>query len=330
MGGGSTDFSSSRYDYTDTPSVTRRSAADYAKDDKREYKAPPSRKGIDAPVGRDIEAADKYSLVLVLDTTGSMKTWPEEIFQKAATMYAESNAALQGIPLKKLVAGQKLEDLLGLSIISIGDATYRGDHYPLQVLDFLKGDALIEGIKKIYPEGEGGVFGRESYELAAYYLLNHCKVPDGVKPVLVFACDEDFYSKVDAGLITKLTGDKVDSDLDSDTVIKDLAKKFDTYVLRPEPQGDNPGYRRAHAHWESLLGAQRVLRMESSSRLVDCIIGLCGYSAENFKVAEDLLKRRQTPEQVAEVLRALHPLISSTSSAKPKRKAKNSGPPISI
>jgi hypothetical protein len=311
MGGWSSDSGSSRsYDWSDDSKVTRKSATSYAKDDKRTYSGEHS-KGIPAPVGKDIEAKGDRALVLVVDVTGSMGTWPRTIFQKIPTLYAEANAAIQSKDLKEMKkSGKTLEDKLEMSVIAIGD-TY-SDSQPLQVVDFSKGGELVKGINKIYPEGGGGAFGRESYGLAAYYLDKHCKtsnMPKDTKPILVFACDEDFYDTITASEAKKYTGDTTESK-DTDALVKRLSKKFDMYVLRPEPEGETEVYKRAHEHWKKLIQDERVMKMSDPKRLVDCIIGICGYSSDHFDEAKEMLERRQTPEQVKEVMETLHPLLA--------------------
>lgn len=323
MGGYSESYaSSSSYDFDRAPSVTKRTAKSYAAEDKRVYTPP--KKGLDSPVGKDIKSDSPYSAVLVVDVTGSMKDWPGLIFEKIPTLYAEANSVFQGAKLSELTAGRKLEDKLELAVIAVGDAR-TPDRYPIQVVDFSKRTDLVKGVHSIFPEGGGGSFGRESYELVAYYLDKHCEtpnVPKGAKPLLVFACDEDFYLEVDKDEVKKHIGDTLQRNRASDEVIESIAKKFDTYVLRPEPgaASSDPVYVRAQEHWESLLGAQRVLKMENPGRLVDCFIGICGYSASNFDNAKDLLERRQTPGQVTQVLETLHPLLMGEQ--KGKRKAK--------
>ncbi|VVB78021.1 Uncharacterised protein [uncultured archaeon] len=317
MGGFSSDYGSSRdYSFSPTPSVTKRTARDYAKEDKREYAAPT--RGITTVHGKNISTDSDYAAIFVVDVTGSMKDWPKLIFNKIPTLYSESNAAIQGLRLKDLESGKKLEDKLEMAIIAVGDMNY--DNYPLQIIDFSKGSELVKGVKSIHPEGGGGPFGEESYELVAYYLDNHCKINSKKKPLLVYACDEDFYSTIHKDHVKKLFGDKIPSSLSSDTVMKRVLNKFDSYVLRPEPgaEPDNVVYKEAHEHWQKLLGgnSQKVLKMNDPSRLVDCFIGIAGYAANNFKQAEEMLRRRQTPGQVDEVLKSLHPLTSS----KPARK----------
>jgi hypothetical protein len=309
MGGMSSswdDYRSSSYDWDSSSSVTKKSAASYAKEDKRKYTGTTS-SGIAAPINQDIVTKSKLASILVVDVTGSMQEWPGQIFKKMATLYNESNAAFQGVDLDSLKKGQQLEDLLDMSVIAVGDAYC--DAKAVQVVDFSKGPDLVKGVNQIYPEGGGGPFGRESYELVAYYLDNHCKVPKGVKPVVIFACDEDFYKTVKPSQVKKYFGDTIGQSLNSDKIIQDLTKKFDVYALRPEPSGPSFVYENAQKHWESILGKQKVLKMDDPARLVDCVIGISAYAADNFDTGKDMLERRQTPEQVKQVLETLHPLL---------------------
>jgi len=320
MGGGSSDYSSRDYDFNPAPAVSKRSASSYAKEDKRNY-SPPS-KGLSLVKGTELSTKSQYSAVFVLDVTGSMKDWPGLIFGKFPTLYAESNAAIQGFKLEDLISGQKLEDKLEVAVIAIGDANH--DSYPVQVVNYSNGKKLLEGIKSIHPEGGGGPFGQESYELVAYLLDNHCKTPKPTKsnkPLLVFACDEDFYPSISKKQIKGLFGEDISSSLSSDDVMKSVINKFDSYVLRPEPEGSSCSvYQDADKHWKRLFegNSQRVLKMDSPSRLVDCFIGICGYASNNIAEAEAMLRRRQTPKQVDEVLATLHPLLAS----KPKKPSK--------
>jgi len=310
MGGQSTNYGSSRgYDWSDSKSVTRRSARSYAQDDRRRYTG--SSEGLGAPVGKEIKTNSKLAAILVVDVTGSMHTWPQLIFEKIPTLYTECNAVLQGLELDELKKkGKNIEDLLEMAVIAVGDA--QGDSSPLQVLDFSKGADLVKGVNKIYPEGNGGGNAKESYDLAAYFILNHCKTPKvskEAKPLVIIAGDEGFYEKIKVREVKDLIGDNLTKSLDTSDVIKKLTKKYDTYILRPEEHYDAGTYARIHNQWQKALGAQRALKMDNPQRLVDCIIGICAYASDNFKIGEDMLKRRQTPEQVTQVLETLHPLL---------------------
>jgi hypothetical protein len=307
MGGCSSYDSSGSYDWGRGANVTRRSAQDYAKQDRREYTGFSSY-GLGAPKGKEIRAESPLAVVLAVDVTGSMKEWPGLIFQKIPTLYSEANVALQGIKLGELEKGKKVDGVLEMAVIAIGDAP-AGDRVPLQVGDFAKGSDLVNIVNRIYPEGGGRGNAKESYDLALYYVDRHCKtpnVPKSAKPILIIAGDEGFYEEVDPGCVNALIGDDIKQPRKTEDVIERIKKKFDTYMLRPEPSNYN--YAPIHKQWQDALGSQRVLRMDDPARLVDCIIQICAYAAGNFDLGKDLLERRQTPKQVKEVLDALSPL----------------------
>jgi hypothetical protein len=313
MGGHSSDYGSSRdYNFSPDPSVTKKTARDYAKADKREYTAPS--RGLSAPINVDLSTSSNISALLLLDQTGSMGESPKYMIEKMPTLYAESNAAIQGKKLSELSKGENLEDKLQIAVIAIGDAR-NNEQSPLQAVDYAKGGDLVKNVLKIFPEGNGGGNGRESYDLGIYFALNHTKTPaiKGIKPVLVIVGDEGFYEDIKASEIKRYTGDVLSGNLNTREVIKNLAEKFDTYMLRPEVGGySHSTYDAIQKQWEEVLGREKVLRMKGEyKRLVDCFIGICGFAADNFKEAEAMLKRRQTPEQVNDVLATLHPLLSS-------------------
>jgi len=312
MGGSTTDYGSSGdYNFSRGPSVTKRTAKDYADIDGRNYVAPT--KGLPPINGKDIGTDSKLAAAIILDVTGSMMEIPKMFIEKMPTLYAEANAAIQGINLKELEKGKKLDDLLKMAIVAVGDAGM--DKYPFQVLDYCNGANLVNGVLGIFPEGGGGGNLEESYDLGAYYLLNHSdtpNVPKGAKPLLIIAGDEGFYKYVKAPWVKKHIGDDLNGNLETKEVMKKVAKKFDTYILRPEISYDAGIYATIQKQWEEVFGPQRVLRMKDYSRLVDCIIGICGYASDNFKISEELLRRRQTTDQVDEVLRVLHPLAAKS------------------
>jgi hypothetical protein len=109
-------------------------------------------------------------------------------------------------------------------------ATYC-DEFPIQITDFAKKEHLDFAINSLYPEGGGGGQSMETYELVAYYYLNHCEMPNAssmeeVKPLFVFAGDEAFYPKVNRAHIRNLIGDDVRTNKDSDKVFEKLKEKL--------------------------------------------------------------------------------------------------------
>jgi hypothetical protein len=309
MGGFSTSWgSSSSYDWDDK--ATRKSARDYAKSDNRSYTGHNSN-GIAPPVGVNIATDSPLAQILVVDVTGSMRSWPSLIFEKIPALYTECNAAMQGFEPEDLKEGNvQLEDILKTSVIAIDDARQRSSH-PIQVVDFSSGADLVKGVNEIYPVGGGGGNEMESYDLAAYFITRHCKTPNmskGAKPTVIIAGDEGFYPDINRDEIKRYMGDDLKRNLKTTTLMERLARDFDTYLLRPELSYYPSTYARIHKEWQDVLGPQNVLKMDDPARLVDCIIGISAFAADSFDQGIHMLERRQTKGQVKEVLRTLHPL----------------------
>lgn len=308
MGGGS--YSS--YDYSSR--ATSRSAKDYARDDNREYSRPS--KGLQPPIGKEIVSKSKRSLVFLLDVTGSMSEWPRLILEKLPTLYVETNNAIQGItPDHAEKHSKKLEEALDISIIAIGDERM-GDDYPIQVTDFVKYGGLQEKIKSIYPEGGGGGNAKESYDLAIYYVLNHCKTKDK-NPICIIAEDEGYYDYSNPDEIKKYIGDNIDERIKTKTMLQQLSKKFQTYVLRKYYSGHNS---EIEAQWKAGVGNNRVIEISDAKRLVDAAIVAAAHSAGQLDAGLEWIKRRQTESQISEIEHSFRNLITKQKKKKEKNK----------
>ena len=101
-----------------------------------------------SPQGKVISTQSANPIVVAVDVTGSMSSWPYEIFDR--------------LPLLYQTLSQYRPDV-EISFVAIGDATC--DQYPLQVCDFARGIALEDQLKGLYGEGGGGGSVKESYEL---------------------------------------------------------------------------------------------------------------------------------------------------------------------
>jgi hypothetical protein len=323
--GGYSSVNPRDYDWRDNASVTKRSAQSYAADDKRVYSG--GRDGIKSPVGVNIATKSTTAELIILDVTGSMKNWPEMILEKLPTLYEESNAAILGYSAKDLASnnGANVSEELEISLSAIADT--HGDDYPLQVSDFKKKMELIEVANKIRIGGGGlhdrDKFTQESYELAAYFMLHHCKTPNVRRPVCIIAGDEGFYSTVSPEDVRTHIGDSISIPLGANSVMRDLAKRFDVYILRPEPTYSPSMYADIHKQWETVLGPEKVLRMDDPRRLVDTIIAINGYATNHWKQSKELLERRQSADQVDQVVKTLHPLLAAGGKKQDRSKAKS-------
>ncbi len=302
MGGGG------GWDYDYSESALTKSSKEYESDAKkagivREYKGKET-KGLAPPTGKEVSTYSPTPLVVAVDVTGSMGKWPSVIFTKLPVLYNEAKMHLPDIEI---------------SFCAVGDAN--SDNYPLQVCDFRKGKELESSINSIYPEGGGGAGSKETYELAAYFYAKHCKMPKAKKALFVFCGDEGFYETIKTNMIKRMTGDDVPQDLDSYEVFKELKDRFEVYNLRVKYSDENKE-KEIQGQWEAALGKQMVLKLDDPNRIVDAIIGLSAIYADDYKAFEKRISIRQTPEQVEQVIKTLHPLLA-VKTKKDKKSGKN-------
>ncbi len=275
------DYGSARKAYADdaaSPSA-RRSASARAKS----YKSRIGR--TEAPVGKDIQTDSTHPIVVCTDVTGSMRETPGIMFEKLPLLGKEV---------------ERYAPAYATSFVAFGDVD---DSYPLQVRDFASGEALDEHIAALYPEGQGGD-DPEDPELVAYYLLNHCKMPNAVKPVCFFITDATCHRQVQPEDVKNFTGDTVQSALDSASLFKQLAKKFSVYVIL---RNYSPGSSTVE-FWSDMVGAQRVKPLEEPRDIVELLIGLYAAELGELKDFELRSSRRHSdkPDRVSRVIKSVH------------------------
>jgi rubrerythrin len=289
------------YDYSTDDQVVKKSAKSYNVDHKRDYKVHKveTRAKLPPPIDKVLLTKANFPIVVAVDVTGSMKTWPQLIFEKLCILY---NETLFFLP-------EQLKEHFEISFTAIGDAYTDG--YPLQITDFGQGFELDKNIKNLYPEGGGGGQARETYELTAYFYATHCEMPEALKkpkPMFIFIGDEGYYSKVNRGHIKKLIGDQnIKTDLISQEVFEELKKKFNVYILRVE-YGNKDDEIEIHKSWEKVLGPEHVIMLKDPRRVVDTILGLIAATVDGFESFQERIEIRQTPEQVKQVYSTLHGL----------------------
>jgi hypothetical protein len=219
-------------------------------------------------------------IVVAVDVTGSMQTWPAEIFDR--------------LPLLYQTLSQYREDV-EISFVAVGDAV--SDKFPLQVTDFRKGLGLEEALNAIYGEGGGGGTSQESYELLAYSLLYKARVPEAARPFLILYGDEGFYDKVQPAIVRALFGDDLREPIDSRQLWKAVAESWNVYHLRKPYHGQQE--KQIRAQWEDVLGKERVIQLDDVSRAVDLGLGLIARSWGHFEDFEKNMSARQDAGTVA-------------------------------
>jgi hypothetical protein len=222
-------------------------------------------------------------IVVAVDVTGSMSHWPGEIFDRLPLLYQTLS---------------QYRDDVEVSFVAIGDATC--DAYPLQVTDFASGIALEDKLAALYGEGGGGGGARESYELFAHFLLHHCRAPNATRPYLLLYGDEGFYEQVDTKQIAHYLGDRVQGPVDSYETWGAVAEAWNVFHLR------KPYHSRRHdddikAQWASVLGEERIIRLDNEQRAVDLALGLIARSWGHYDDFETNMGARQSKQAVRDL-----------------------------
>jgi hypothetical protein len=198
-------------------------------------------------------------VIVVMDVTGSMAQWPEEIFRRLPLMYAE---------LCEHLGSDDLEILF----IAHGDA--RTDSYPIQVARFGKGPELDAMLASFELESGGGGQGTESHELVAYYLVERVDTRSAQNVFTVFITDEAACDRVDPRHIEQHLGIPAPTEpVTAAATFATLERKSDVYAIVCDTHcydGPEPMLR----WWRKTINPERVLHLTDSRRVVDVILGL--------------------------------------------------------
>lgn len=273
---------SSRYDFDQK---NRTTLDDFAKKSAargpRSYEFDNAPGKIVDPRGKTISSKSQNPIVVGVDVTGSMSTWPAEIFDRLPLVYQTLSQYREG---------------LEISFSAIGDAY--ADDYPLQVNDFGKGLKLEEHIKALYPEGGGGGSGEESYDLWGYFMLEHCKVPEAIdKPFLFLFGDEGFYDQVHPKQVQQYIGDTIERS-DTHHLFRKLAEKYDFYLLHKPYGGWNKSDEYIVKQWAGAIGQEHIKVLPSQERAVDVMMGIVAKKWNQYSNFQENLSARQSSNEV--------------------------------
>lgn len=156
-------------------------------------------------------------VILALDVTGSMGRAAMEVAKQI------------NVVMTKLY--ENVTDVEFL-VMGIGDLAY--DCAPIQASQFESDIRIAEQLDKIYFEGGGGGNSYESYTAAWYFGLNHTKLDcwnRGQKGVIITMGDEPMNPYLPKKALSAVTGDDLQSDVETAQLYADASEKFDIYHL---------------------------------------------------------------------------------------------------
>lgn len=156
-------------------------------------------------------------VILALDVTGSMGGASVKVAKEL------------NVIMTKLY--EKVNDV-EFMIMGIGDLAY--DRAPIQASQFESDIRIAEQLDKIWFEGGGGGNGYESYTAAWYFGLKHCKLDcwnRGKKGIIITLGDEPLNPYLPKEKLKRVTGDNLESNIETEGLYKEALRKYDIYHL---------------------------------------------------------------------------------------------------
>lgn len=203
-------------------------------------------------------------VILALDVTGSMGDAAVEVAKSLNVIMEDLYKQVQDVEF---------------CVMGIGDLYC--DRAPIQISQFESDVRIAEHMDKVYFEFGGGGNNYESYTAAWYMGLNHTKLDcwnRGQKGIIITIGDETLNPYLPKDALRRLTGDKLQADVDTKQLYKDAANKFDIYHIHVDHDGWSKN--RAGNTFSDVIGKDHffVSNLNSLPRTItDIIIGAVGH-----------------------------------------------------
>lgn len=282
----STWYGDAKYSYRGEGAAVRAaSAAKERETGPRTYahKNKPNEKIIDPR--KHVRTESTNPLIVAVDVTGSMASWPFEIFDR--------------LPLLYNTLSQYRPDL-EICFAAIGDAAVDG--WPLQVTTFAGGFDLEQLLGSLYGEGGGGD-APESYGLFAHWVNTHVEVPRAQEtPFLIVFGDIDMHPQIPRAQIAHHLGDEVPGNVSAMAAWQQVTRKWNTWFLR-RPTGSRGDH--VDKQWGEAIGAQKIFHIQDEQRAVDYAMGLVARAWGYFGDFQNNMRARQSEDTVSLVSKPL-------------------------
>lgn len=254
------------------------------------------------PFGKIITSLKECPVVIVLDVTGSNIEFARIFYDKAPMLHGQIEQ--QGY----------LKDF-DICFIATGDAN--GDYAPLQVCNFEYGIALDNQLKKLFLEGGGGGQEMETYELATYYLLKSCNMPNAKMPLCFIIGDEAPYPYLHPEIVESILGENISEPISNRSIFSDLFKKFygNAFFIQNPYCGTESGYttqtKSIKEKWIEAFGAlnsEKIIPVYEEKSIIDIILGkiaMVARARDMNSYLDDMKGRGQSTKRIENVQKSL-------------------------
>ena len=192
------------------------------------------------------EHPDTFPVILALDVTGSMGGAAMKVAQKLNEI------------MTNLYEDNGVKDI-EFCVMGIGDLAY--DTAPIQISQFESDIRIAEQLDKVYFEAGGGGNKYESYTAAWYMGTRHCSLDcwkRGKKGIIITMGDELPNPYLPRAQLTRVTGDKLQDDINTPDLLQEVKEKFNVYHISVKDRETSytmyQNWYDEDSKWKELLG----------------------------------------------------------------------------
>ena len=206
------------------------------------------------------EHPNSVPVILALDVTGSMGSASAEVAKKMNEVMTKLYRRVNGVEFM---------------IMGIGDLSY--DRAPIQISQFESDIRIAEQLDLVYMEHGGGGNAFESYTAAWYMGLRHARLDAwkrGQKGLIITMGDEPLNPYLPRGPLSAVTGDCLQSDVETPALYEEAIRKYELYHLHVIHDRFNTYLEDVKASFGALLpeGHTKIVGLNDISRTLTDIV----------------------------------------------------------
>ena len=236
-------------------------------------------------------------VILALDVTGSMGPASAEVAKKMNEVMTRLYGEIRDVEF--LVMG-------------IGDLSY--DSAPIQMSQFESDIRIAEQLDLVYMEHGGGGNAYESYTAAWYMGARHTRLDcwkRNRKGLIVTMGDEPLNPFLPCRALSAVTGDALQSDIETKDMYREAARKFDIYHIHVRHRQPDYYEERVRASFGSLLPEGRLIITDLEG-ISDTLVGIVTGHAKKDEAADaneiSWDTEEKKPEKKSEIKQIAHGL----------------------